>query len=472
MTRTLRALCLMICGFSLACVARAEPADDALRELQTFYRTQPSCERVRVEYRTPGAVAGAPQRVARSSVVVRLNPRLSLPTEPAGSGAEPATNSAAGVRSIALELPPLRVWIEGDRLIAIHERNSATYFESSVSRPLTSKAVGEAMPAVPMPQVDLASAAPGGTITEFWPYVRNIRWTSAEVDARQPRHRVLRGVGVSSPMRTTADNVAPAASVAVTLVMQGQRLHTLALDFTDLGSRLTLACTPLQPCDTDRSPTDLTRRTRVVGMDELQPKGGTLRVGVRVPALPLTEAAGKGWSIESLLQPPPRAVLAGVGPAEHVVLVFLRGLPDGAPRELSRFDPATLAKALGELRAESFRAPPAQPRDPAGNTPDLDPVLRLSRFAFAPVLVLTNPEPDEVLRRLRQADAEWGGGGSGVLWSTEPRSTIDLFAPGAEVAVIILDPELVLRGVIVPAKGETAEQVADRIAAALFELAP
>lgn len=374
---------------------------------------------------------------------------------------------------MALDLPPLRIHAEGDQLIVVHERNPATFFESALQRPLTSRSLGETLPPVPMPQADLASAAPDASIAAFWPYARTIRWTELQIDPRQPKRRTLRGVGEAPPTRGPSTDTISASAVNITLVMQGPRLHTLTFDNPTLGTQLALSFTAIQPCDPARFGIDLARRTRIQHIDELQPKGGTLRVGVRVPALPLTEAAGKGWSIETLLDPPPAAALAGVGPAEHVALVLMRVLPEGAESELVRFSPETLSRLLAQLRTESFRPP----RDPAQSTPELDPAPRISRFAYAPVLIMTNPTPDEVLRRLRSADDSWVGKpsdsrASTVLWSTEPRSTIDLFAPGAEVVVIILDPELVLRAVIAPAKGDSAEMVADRIAATLFELVP
>ena len=123
------------------------------------------------------------------------------------------------------------------------------------------------------------------------------------------------------------------------------------------------------------------------------------------------------------------------------------------------------------MRLASF-----QPK--AGPDAERDPATLLARFGLAPVLVMggqTPPAPDEILRRLREADDKWGGGGNSgveVLWTTEPAATIDLFAPGAEAVVVILDAESVLRSVINIEPQTTTEQVADQVAAALFELAP
>lgn len=457
-------------------LGQAAPVDDALRELQAFYASQPTCERIRVEYRTPAAAIGAPPRVSRSSIIVRVQPETPPAPQPDAASPAPEAQSGArsrGLRSLALDLPPLRLHAEGDQLIVVHERNPATFFESTLQRPLAPRTLNEALPPVPMPQADLASVAHDASIAAFWPYARTIRWTELQIDPRQPKRRTLRGVGEAPPTRGLSTDTISASAVNITLVMQGPRLHTLTFDNPTLGTQLALSFTPIQPCDPARFGIDLARRTRIQHIDELQPKGGTLRVGVRVPALPLTEAAGKGWSIDTLLDPPPAAALAGAGPAEHVALVLMRVLPEGAESDLVRFNPETLSRLLAQLRTESFRPP----REPGQTAPDLDPAPRISRFAYAPVLIMTNPTPDEVLRRLRSADDSWVGKpsdsrASTVLWSTEPRSTIDLFAPGAEVVVIILDPELVLRAVIAPAKGDSAEMVADRIAATLFELVP
>jgi hypothetical protein len=79
---------------------------------------------------------------------------------------------------------------------------------------------------------------------------------------------------------------------------------------------------------------------------------------------------------------------------------------------------------------------------------------------------MAKPNPDDLLARLKAAGPDWPA----VLWTTEAKSTIDLFAPTSDAAAIILDSEFVLRAVVPIDPSQTAEQVGDQLAASLFEL--
>jgi hypothetical protein len=168
----------------------------------------------------------------------------------------------------------------------------------------------------------------------------------------------------------------------------------------------------------------------------------------------------------ALLQPPLDAAAAGIRPAEHVVLVFLR---TKAPLPLGerRFNPDALAAILKRMHDDAFRARIPGLGDPEKEKDkDKDPAAAIAKFGFAPVLVMNAPEPDEIIRRLKDVGEKWPE----VLWSTDPKATIDLFSAGAEAVAVILDAEYVLRAVVPIDQGQTAEQVADQITASLFEL--
>ena len=437
-----------------AAAAWAEPptAADAVRELQAFYRAGPTCERVQVELRTAAPAPAVGTRVARSSMVVRVQPKkLEEKPKPVEGSATPAATTPeppvrmSAVASIGLELGQLHVWAADGSLLAVHTRDPTTFFRAPISEELRSSALAEALPPVLMPEVDLASCAAGETCTEFWPYATGIVWQNVEPDVKQPARRTVRGACEGG---------------TVVLTMQGTRLRSLVIDMAQKKTTLTLGFAPFIPCEPAKQAIQVGSRLPVASMDELRPRSGTLRVGFRVPPMPITHAAGPAWDLGALLQPPLDALAAGVRPAEHAVLVMVRRPPVNAG---GRFRPEELAPVLARMRREAYKArmPGEQERDAgaAGGA--------IAKFGYAPVLAMIAPKPDELLGILKSEAERWG---PDVLWTTEPKGTIDLFAPGADACCVIVDADYVLRAVVVVDPSQTAEMVADQIAAALFEL--
>ncbi len=363
---------------------------------------------------------------------------------PAATTPEPPVARSA-LASIGLELGQLHVWAADGSLIAVHTRDPTTYFRAPISEDLRSSALAEALPPVLMPEVDLAGCAAGETCSEFWPYATGIVWQSVEPDAKQPGRRIVRGTCEGG---------------TVALTMQGTRLRSLVIDMAQKKMMLTLGFAPLIPCEPGKQAIHVGSRLPVASMDELRPRSGTLRVGFRVPPMPITQAAGPAWDLGALLQPPVDALAAGVRPAEHAVLVMVRRPPTNAN---GRFRPEELAPILARMRREAYKArmPGEQEREPgaAGGA--------IAKFGYAPVLAMLAPKPDELLGTLKGEAEKWG---PDVLWTTEPKGTIDLFAPGADACCVVIDADYVLRAVVVVDPGQTAEMVADQIAATLFEL--
>lgn len=447
----------VVSAAALVTGAWAEPpsAADAVRELQAFYRAGPTCERVQVELRTAAPAPAVGTKVTRSSMVVRVQPKkmeekpkavegdaTPTPSTPPTS-APPVVTSAVG--SIGLELGQLRIWAADGSLLAVHTRDPTTFFRAPISEELRSSSLAEALPPVLMPEVDLAACAAGETCTEFWPYATGIVWQGVEPDAKQAGRRIVRGTCEGG---------------TVVLTMQGTRLRTLVIDMAQKKTTLTLGFAPFIPCEPAKQAIQVGSRLPVASMDELRPRSGTLRVGFRVPPMPITQAAGPAWDIGALLQPPLDALAAGVRPAEHAVLVLVRRPPANAG---GRFRAEELAPILARMRREAFKArmPGEAEREPGavGGA--------IAKFGYAPVLAMAAPKPDELLGILKSEAEKWG---PDVLWTTEPKGTIDLFAPGADACCVVIDADYVLRAVVVVDPGQTAEMVADQIAAALFEL--
>lgn len=440
---------------ALGAPVRAEdpPAtpEGLLAALHRAYALGPTCERVAIELRTPGP--GGQARVSRSTITVRVEPLQAAAPPPPKAGETPAPAPApAAARSVALDLGALRVWAGQGRVVAVHERDPATYYSAPLDPLVTPQALAAALPPVVLPQLELAcTPADHAPLASLRPYAEGIRWTGVEADPKATGRRTLHGV---------------CAGGTVEIETQASRLRAVTIDLPERHVTLTMRCTPLGLCEPARWEIGTEKRSAVESLGDLRPRTGALRVGSRLPDMPMTARDGGPWAMADLLQPPAQQALEGQRPAEHVVLVFLRTGPAGqfgGPG--TRLDVKRLAAALQELREATFaaRSPGAKAADPAG------PAAQMARFGLAPVLVLSGPAPDEILTRIAEAQRVWG---PDVLWTTNARSTIDLLAPGADAAVLIADADWVLRAAIPVDAGATAEGIADQVAAALFELAP
>lgn len=433
-----------------AAIASAEPPNvvDAMRELQAFYRAGPTCERVQVELRTPAPAPATGTKVARSSMVVRVQPRAvgekpkTVEGGASGNTTPTPVSFTNSVSAVGLELGQLHIWASEGSLTAVHTRDPTTFFRAPISEELRSSALAEALPPVLLPEMDLAACGAGETCSQFWPYATGIIWQSVEPDAKQTGRRLLRG---------TCDGG------TVALTMQGTRLRSLVIEMAQKKTTLTLVFSPFIPCEPAKAAIAIGSRLPVASMDELRPRSGTLRVGFRVPPMPITQAAGPAWDLGALLQPPVDALAAGVRPAEHAVLVMVRRPPNNAA---GRFKADELAPILARMRRDAFKA-----RMPG--EAEHEPGAAIAKFGYAPVLAMAAPKPDELLGILKGEAEKWG---PDVLWTTEPKGTIDLFAPGADACCVVIDADYVLRAVVLVDPGQTAEMVADQIAAALFEL--
>lgn len=424
-------------GLGLAGPARAGhdgAAASAMVDLQRAYRSQPVCERITLQVRTAPASPTALSRVARASMLLRM---------------DIAPRGIDDVPIVSLDLGTLLLTASDGQVVVTHPRDSTMYVEMPYAGPLAPRSFAQALQPVPLPELDLAAAgAIEEPCTEFWPYALNIRWTGVDRDGRAPGRRIIRG---------TCDGG------TVSLSVVGNRLRALTIDRADPKAVFLFTFTPTGPCEPQRCAIDVSKRTRVQTLADLRPRAGLLRVGAKMPDMPISPPAGGVWSVADLLEPPPEAVIVGMTGADHAVLVLTKSVGEsGSIPSLPRLDLGRLSDLLRQMRAASF-----QPRQ-QGKLGDLleDP---LARFGFARVLVLSNAASNEVLGQMKTAQNKWS---EHLLWTTSPSATIDVLAPGADGAVAIIDGESVLRSVWPIDPAHTAEQVADQIQAALFELAP
>lgn len=434
---------------SLATEAQAShdsAAASVVREVQTFYASNAICERVGVQVKTPApgytdtGASGGPMRTRRASYAIRFR---GVP----GAGLTP---------SLSLELGQYQLFARPTEATIAHARNATTYYRQPMEGAITTRALGDVVPPVPLPQLDLAQGptniAGEGLCTSFWPYAEGINWTGVEVDPRVPSRRTLRG------------EFADSGGGTVTLLLSGVRLRMLTIERRSPRVSITLACTPVASCEPEKSVIDVSSRTRVESLLDLKARGGWTHVGEDLPPISISPAGGGDWLLDDLLESPAEAVIVGVPRAEHAVLVFTRVPAPGEVSALARLDFDTLGAHLRSTRASAFNVRSGGGSLVAAEQAELPP-----RFGYARVLVFSNqPEPAVMLESIKKSGLHWGM--RNVLFGASAAESMDLVAPGAEAAVVIIDSKKIVRAVIAVDGTTTTDRLADQIAGALFEV--
>jgi hypothetical protein len=416
-------------------------AAGVIEELQRYYRDNAVCDNVQVSVRS--FPAGQPPRVSRATF--RLRYELARGLEGAASVA-------------TLELGSLILQAEGSRALLAHARDPGTYVERSLTAGLRPQSLAEVVPPTPIPQLDLAllstSDATSNVCDQFWPYASGIVWRRSETDARSPNRRTVRGDFNGG---------------TVILRLLGPRLQTIEITRHNDRVEIILSFKSATPCDPRRKLIDTSSRTKASSITELRPKSMPLLIGERIPDMGLSLASGNPMSIPDLLEPPPEAVIVGMPPAEHAVLLFSRvgseapaerGAGVQQPESPTRLKLTDLVRVMRQTRSEAFSA-----RAVAGAADGGDP---LPRFGYALVLAFNQHSPDTVLRELDDATQVWGG--QNVLWAASSERSIELIAPGAESAAVIVDSRGIVRSVIPVTGSSSADSLRDQVLMALFEL--
>lgn len=402
---------------------------EVLAKVQARYRAGPTCERVLVEVRTDSG------RVGRSMLVVRMDPRREKPGEAGKAGGwDPV---------IALELGALRVRVGDGRLVAVHERNAETCYEAAMGVPLTVEALGRELPPLPLPQLDLLTCDPAGVMPALGWYARSVSWQNAAADARQPGRVTLMGVCDLGAITMTVRN----DQVTGIEVRSGER----GAGGVGAGPGLKLSLATASPCREEDLLLSVEGRRPVTRLAELQPKAGVLRAGAAVPEMQWTTAAGKLQPLREWFVPPAEFATVAAR-AERLVVVFARKADGGV-------DSGILARSLRSMQEASMLAASGREDRKVAGPP----------MTYVQVVVFeAAPGADELLGRLK-AEREKAGWGDQLAWTTEPKSTVDLFATGGESAVVIVDGKQRLLSVIPITARTTTEQLVDQIGFALME---
>ncbi len=335
--------------------------------------------------------------------------------------------------SLGLELGPLRVWTQDRTVYAVHEEEPEAYFEARAQEgESVAGLLARVLPPIPSPHAALVLSRDTGCPGDL-AYVAGLRWTGSEVDAEaRPATARVRGEGGTGS--APGDGEGGGVRVELEATLEPVRLRRFVIDHTREGRRIVgevtrVAGGPTQAGeDAPALGVDLTGRTRVGSVRELAPGPGAWRLGDVVPPLMVHPVGAATPGVAAPLEPVS-------GPS--VIVLF---------REWNR--DAAIGVAAGVAATEAFaeyRVVPVAVYDRAarGETP-----------ARAWV--------DGLLEKIRPLD----------LWyATSPERTVERVSPYADVGVLVLDADRVVRLVEridnIHAYDEPTGALTGRIAAAI-----
>lgn len=371
------------------------PPGIMLEDLYAAY-ARPAAEEMTIRVRPPGGT----ERV--ETITVRTDP---------GDSRTP--------RRLGLEMGPLRVHAAEGKLTAISTSAPGKYFEQSYSGDLTSAVLGELLPPIPLPQLELA-AQEKLTLAAPTPYTTGMVWTGAvaQTGARQPT-MTLTGEGPSGPVMVIA-HVATGRLIRISASIRGRAGDTsLELSFREI-----------QAGDPASWAINVEGHTRVDSLMQLRSdssRPGQVRVGQAVPEMSFTRRDLSPWTLSAATG------ASGEAPANALVLVMFRAGQGGLPAM------GDAGAGLGVLRA-------------IRRGDNADPV------AFSAGAAIVIELADFQKRVWDQAAAAWAAGApepdplwtaAELMWSSSVSLSIDRFAPGAGAAAVVIGPDRTLRGVVV-----------------------
>lgn len=311
---------------------------------------------------------------------------------------------AAGIGEdlhVALELDQLRVHAADGVVRAMLVSNPETYFEAAYAPPLTPRALDQALRPLALVPLALAAREAGEVGLPPLSVLPEVRWREAEVSLEEAKRR------------TTVRGLSPWGAATLTLDAGTGRFLALEAALHD-GSRLEMTAQGIAPGEPAAWAIPLEGRERVARLGDLVRRRTELRAGDAAPLEAVRGADGRGVALVE---------------GDRLALVVFRG------------EAVQRAAALARELAES--GPPA----PAAGAPT---AVRAALVAA----VREAPADEAAWAALRTA-----AGGLTVL--AAPESSLARVAPGANVAVLVVDG----RGRAAVVRGVGAEEDPARVAA-------
>jgi len=335
----------------------------------------------------------------------------------------------AGQVSVRLELGPLRIHAASDGMagsvVAWHTGDETACVIREFEGPLTLDRLRELAPPMPAPSLELFfGSQPLASI------VGDINWQWASRE-RLGASRVVRLHGDASSQPGQRLLVRLDIDEASGLV----RAFEAQTGGQGPGSIISAVAQRIEAGDPDRWGIDTDDRRRLGALAELRARPAAVRVGDPAPDIVLQQVGGGAWapglSLEdaSPVDPRPRAIL------------FVRVQPDAS----ARADRMQHARVVVERLSREMANLPASIRDP--DRPRVHAALLIDLDLFTQDLL---DEVAGVVVPESLAGAEHLGA---TLWGVSAAGAIDRFAPGAGMALILLDP----RGRVVLSEVVTTE---------------
>lgn len=306
--------------------AAPQTPEQVLSSLKAAYRAGPTAERVNLKLTRPNQ----PDRL--TSLLVRIDPGTPDTIDP----------SLARTPSIRLDLERIQVWMDTTSLRALSRLSARHAYEQARSSRVDAAAVREALPPIPIPQINWALAAGTSTDDEaiLPPLALRATWTKADSTDRN---------------QITLEGTTPAPStgtIGLRLVVDSRtwRARALSLSWPD-GRALELSIIPMPITDPSTWGLDLSGRTRVETLAALERTRAEVEPGDPFPAITIFTPDLAAWNLTQALAvsgSSPNPGSPESGPALACLIFFRTDQPTKA-REIHQDATAAVDGAMGVL---------------------------------------------------------------------------------------------------------------------------
>lgn len=392
------------------------PAEAIIEDLASAY-SQVTAEEVQVRFRAPQG-SGLPERTDRFTI--RIDP---------GDG-------AARPRRILLELGNLRAYFASGKMTAVNSSAPDKFLERAYQEPLTPARLAEMLPPLNVPQLALACGKDPQLKSPI-PALTGVNWKGSAPDES------------ARPVTVAMQGDSPSGSIEVTVNVKTARLVRLAATIRNRAAEgtLELQCRPLDPGNAADWAINTEGRKSVASLQELHPSPRPmqpLQAGQLVPPLTFSRVDLSALSLGEAMD---------AAKPQSAAILFIRPMPAERTDAIMK-DARAGAGALRMLH--DGKLPPAAAPDP-----------QPPRFVTIAALCLDLQDFSK--SRWQQLRSAWSPpssfGGDDLLWVQN--SPIDRFTPGAAAAIVVIQPDRTLAGVV-PLDGR-AEEI-NAIAAELLAL--
>lgn len=275
------------------------------------------------------------------------------------------------------------------------------------------------LPPLPLPQLAIAFGR-DDALASPTPYTPGVTWTSASAtDAGAHPTSTLVGHSAAGPITMTMD-------------ARTGRLRELVAELASDPQPVTieLACRAIDPGDPGAWPIDPAGRERLASLADLGRPRPLITPGRPIPDLPISTLDGTEWSFPESAAP--------------TLILFFRVPADADRAAAIDLRVQTVMRALA-----GFAEPVASGASPAGAPPaQPESIIVVAVFRL----------PDATRERLDALPARRPV----PLFTTAASATIDRFAPGADAALVVMDPDRTLRAAV-PLDGRDPASVAAEI---------